>query len=83
MVNRSGLIALAIAGAIVAWGAFYKDDPDPKPVKAHASRRHDGPRSDHDGKDGGGLTLASATNSTRGGHGTDAGARFGGFDGHP
>ncbi|MDF2694399.1 MAG: hypothetical protein K0S65_2782 [Labilithrix sp.] len=44
MFNRSGLIALAVAGAIVAWGAFYKDAPEP-PRKSAAShvRRSDLP----------------------------------------
>ena len=77
MFNRSGLIALAIAGAIVAWGAIYKDDPEPKP--AHSSRRHDdAPRSDHGGRDGGLGRLASAGN---GSHVADGGASLGRFDG--
>lgn len=40
MFNRSGLIALGIAVAIIAWGAFHADEPDPR-AAAHGSRRHE------------------------------------------
>ena len=82
MFNRSGLIALAVAGAIVAWGAFYKDEAGPKPAPtSHAASRHDAPHSDHNGKDGGGTTFASAAKVAHGGHGMDGGTGAGRFDG--
>ena len=39
MFNRSGIAALAIVAAIVAWGAFYKDGTEPPATSAHTSKR--------------------------------------------
>jgi hypothetical protein len=33
MFNRSGVIALAVAAAIVVWGALHRDAPEPRPER--------------------------------------------------
>ncbi len=78
MINRSGVIALVIAGAIVAWGAFYKDDPEPAPARHQRhqeTRRHDGAQPEHGSQDGGMFVARNVASRS------DAGAATGRFDG--
>jgi hypothetical protein len=39
--NRTGIIALAIAAAVIAWGALHKDEPEPSRAAPKHGRRHE------------------------------------------